>query len=103
MGEAVGGGKALSSNFSESFPLRVTKILFFLLIGIVVYLLLGKRRAARTARKEPPSSAAGPAAEAMVSCAYCGLHIPASESLEIEGRHYCGEEHRRLDDGGKRL
>jgi uncharacterized protein len=80
----------------------VTKILFFLIIGIAVYLLLGKRRAARTprpGRAGSPSSTATGLPEAMVSCAYCGLHIPTSESLKIEGRHYCGEEHRRLDVG----
>jgi uncharacterized protein len=77
------------------------KILFLFLVGIVLYLLLGKGRVARNARREAPpaTSAATPSPEAMVSCAYCGLHIPASESLTVEGRHYCGEEHRRLDDG----
>ena len=79
----------------------MTNIIFFLLIGIAVYLLLAKRRSAHTARRteSPPPSPSVTSPEAMVSCAYCGLHIPTSESLKIEGRHYCGEEHRRLDVG----
>jgi uncharacterized protein len=75
----------------------VGKLLFFVIIGIAVFLLLGKKRAARPSRPAP-SAAKSP--EVMVSCAYCGLHIPRSESLPAEGRHYCGDEHRRLDASG---
>jgi uncharacterized protein len=38
----------------------------------------------------------------MVRCAYCGLHVPQSESVVVDGRHYCGDEHRQLDSNGKR-
>jgi uncharacterized protein len=90
--------------FREIPAFDVTKILFFALIGIVVYLLLKKKRSVhKPSRSVPPSSSSAQASaaspEPMVSCAYCGLHIPTSESLKIEGRHYCGEEHRRLDVG----
>jgi len=34
--------------------------------------------------------------EAMVTCAYCRLHIPESEAIVADGRHYCSAEHRRL-------
>jgi len=77
----------------------VGKILFFLILGVALFLLLGKGRGARSGRREAPPPAQSP--EPMVSCAYCGLHIPSSESLLTEGRHYCGEEHRRLDAGGR--
>lgn len=72
------------------------KALFFVLAAIAVYLLLRLGRQGRhggTARKAKPG--AGP--ESMVSCARCGLHVPASESLPAGGRYYCCEEHRRLD------
>jgi uncharacterized protein len=35
--------------------------------------------------------------EAMVQCAHCGIHFPASESLSnASGTVFCSEEHRRL-------
>jgi uncharacterized protein len=87
--------------FRKSPVLQVSKILFFLLIGIAVYLLLAKGRTKReVSGDESPASSTVVPPEAMVSCAYCGLHIPTSESLNVAGRHYCGEEHQRLDDGG---
>ncbi len=34
-------------------------------------------------------------AEAMVRCAHCGIHIPASESVaDSSGALFCGDEHR---------
>ena len=33
----------------------------------------------------------------MVKCAHCGIHIPASEALEQDGKHYCSPEHRDAD------
>ncbi len=35
--------------------------------------------------------------EEMVACARCGLHVPESEAVERDGRHYCCEEHARGD------
>lgn len=34
--------------------------------------------------------------EDMVRCARCGVHQPKSESILSEGRFYCSQEHRRL-------
>jgi uncharacterized protein len=35
--------------------------------------------------------------EAMVQCAHCGIHFPASESISnAAGTVYCSEEHLRL-------
>ncbi len=36
----------------------------------------------------------------MVRCDFCGIHIPANEALEQEGRYFCSEEHR--EQGGRR-
>jgi uncharacterized protein len=42
------------------------------------------RRSRRQARPVP-----------MVSCAHCGVHLPATESLpDAEGRRYCSAAHR---------
>lgn len=36
-------------------------------------------------------------AEAMVQCAHCGIHFPASESVSsAAGAMFCSEEHLRL-------
>ncbi len=80
------------------------KLLFFVGLGVVVYLLLTKGRSAAktsTPAEKPPNAGdvvTAQAAEAMVRCAYCGLNIPASEGLVVAQRHYCGEEHRQLDE-----
>jgi uncharacterized protein len=37
------------------------------------------------------------AAEDMVRCARCGVHLPRSESKADNGQFFCCEEHRRLD------
>ncbi len=68
------------------------KFILFLLIAVAVYWWLRQPRS--IARRDDPAGTAD--AETMVSCAYCGLHVPLTESVSDEGRHYCGEEHRRL-------
>ncbi len=73
------------------------KALLFILGALVLYLLFrfaGAGRAGGRARQSPP----GNATEKMVSCAHCGLHVPASESVMSGGRYYCCEEHRNFDD-----
>lgn len=77
------------------------KLLFLILLGIAIYLLLRQRPGAggRSTGQQQEQRSAG-TAEAMVSCAWCGLHVPLSESVEAGARHYCCEEHRRLDGGG---
>ncbi len=39
----------------------------------------------------------GQAGEDMVRCAQCGVHIPKSEGLFIEGKVFCSEAHHKLD------
>jgi uncharacterized protein len=82
----------------------MNKLLAFLVLLVVAYLLLTKRKRPTSAGED--SAARGStdkSPEKMVRCAYCGVHVPASESVSLEdGRHYCGEEHRRLDVDGPR-
>lgn len=75
------------------------RFLFLLLIGIAIYLLLAKRSRGVKSRGGADRKPGFPAPETMVSCAYCRLNIPLSDSVAAGGRHYCGEEHRRLDAG----
>lgn len=74
------------------------KFLFVLLVAVAIYLLLRQRRRGGP-RERKSTSPRPPPAEVMVSCEHCGLHIPASESLQVGGRYYCSEEHRRLGAG----
>jgi uncharacterized protein len=74
------------------------KLILFLLIGFVIYWGLRKMGGAgdRASTPKPPQP------ETMVSCDYCGLHVPQKESIVEQGRYYCGEEHRRLDGSRQR-
>jgi uncharacterized protein len=76
----------------------VGKLILFLLLAVAVYWWLRKQRPA--ARREDAGVTG--TAETMVRCHHCGLHVPLKESVAGDGRHYCSEEHRRLDAGSKR-
>lgn len=69
------------------------KFILLLLLGFAAYLVFrGLRRPTQTR----PRNAAAAKGERMVNCAYCGVHLPVSDGIESQGRHYCNEEHRRL-------
>jgi uncharacterized protein len=67
-------------------------VVVVLAILLLVWLLLGSsRRRAKEARREPsPKSAA----EGMVTCAHCGVHLPGSLALQSRGLTYCSVAHR---------
>jgi uncharacterized protein len=84
----------------DDTPLRVSsaamgKFLLLILVGVVLYLVV-------TRAKRPPrdsQAAARPADATMTRCAYCGLHVPADESVAADAKTYCCDEHRRLGQG----
>lgn len=51
--------------------------------------------AARDASRTSCATKAG-AGEAMVSCAHCGVFLPASEAVSQAGLQFCGSQHRQL-------
>jgi uncharacterized protein len=67
----------------------MSRLLFLLAVVIVVYLLL------RSYRKQAPKQDMPGAAEEMVRCAQCGVHLPKSESIMAGGNFYCSDAHRR--------
>ena len=76
----------------------IGRLLLWLLLGLIAWWMLRPRRAA------PPASSranapAGTAPEAMVDCAHCGLHFPASEAVRDGARLFCCSAHR---DAGPR-
>jgi uncharacterized protein len=66
-----------------------------LLLAVVLaalWLLRGGRR--RESDRRDPASPRTPPREEMVSCRYCGLHLPRSEALLGHGDLFCSEAHR---------
>jgi uncharacterized protein len=66
----------------------MSRLLFLLAVIAVVFLLL------RAYRKKPPKPDVPAAAEEMVRCAQCGVHLPKSESIMAGGNFYCSDAHR---------
>lgn len=71
-------------------------------VGYLVFKLLvvvKRKSEASAARQERRPGEGAPASErapgeAMVQCARCGVHLPQSEALDRDGRHYCSADHR---------
>ena len=73
-------------------------LLLALLIAWLFYAAPWKR--SLRGRPQTPKPTSPPMPEAMVSCAHCGVHLPASEALSAANPigqilHYCSEAHRR--------
>lgn len=70
---------------------------YLLLLAVVllaVWMIRGARR-----RVEPPPAADAPqkqgnAAQTIIACAQCGVHLPSGEALPGRGGVFCGEAHR---------
>lgn len=68
-------------------------LLLLIVLAAIVWFLARQRKADAHGRDAAPPPRP---AEKMVSCARCGVHLPESEALVADGRHYCSDEHRRL-------
>jgi uncharacterized protein len=66
----------------------MSRLLLIIAIVAVVYLLI------RSYRKQAPQQQDKPSAEDMVCCAHCGVHLPKGESIQADGKFFCGAEHR---------
>lgn len=64
-----------------------------LLLAIALWLLITVLRRYTRNIDPPPSAATAETAETMVQCAYCGLHLPQSDSLSVNHQFYCCETH----------
>ncbi len=73
----------------------MSRLLFLAAVVAVIYLLLRSYRSrAIGGGAAEKTGQAGPA-EDMVRCAYCGVHLPKSESILSGGNYYCCDAHRR--------
>ena len=80
----------------------VGRLLLWLILGFIAWWILRPRKAARppsASRARGPAAGSGAAPEAMVDCAHCGLHFPASEAVRDGARVFCCSAHR---DAGPR-
>jgi uncharacterized protein len=67
--------------------------LIVLAIGVwIVYRIL--KGYSRSVGQERPTQV--DSVEDMVRCTRCGVHLPRSESILSQGKFYCSEEHRKL-------
>lgn len=79
------------------------RMVFWLLLGLMAWLWWRAKRVGRPQspapeRRKPDDQSV--MSSKMVSCAHCGVHVPESESVSLEGRSYCSALHR---DQGPRL
>ncbi len=72
----------------------------YLLVALVVMVAIGIWRNNRRKEEDappPPRRSKQRQVEQMVTCAHCGLHLPASDAVASKDQlHYCCSEHRRL-------
>jgi len=64
-------------------------LLLFAVIAVVW--LLWKKHSAPSGKAVPPTPRDP---ERMVVCAHCGVHLPVSDSVSEQGRHFCSDAHR---------
>lgn len=72
------------------------KYLVLIAVALLVYWIVR----ASWRRRSPGNRAKPPAAENMVRCAECGIHLPRGESLMVRGQFYCCSEHQQRRDPG---
>ena len=74
---------------------------YLLVLAVVLIAFWFWREARRTAlrsrpRPAPPTSTSpGVAPQAILECAQCGLHLPASEAVTGQRGSYCSAAHRQ--------
>lgn len=69
--------------------------LFILLVIVALLLWLLKRLFSGAPGPQAGDEAAP--AENMRQCKHCGVHVPESSLLEVNGEYYCCQEHADLD------
>ncbi len=75
-------------------------LLVLLVVGVGLWMLLSRLRGPGAggeggdgARAKKPAT---PQPVAMVVCAHCGVHLPATDAVALGTRLYCSDAHRRL-------
>lgn len=72
------------------------KIIFFAIIFLLLYWVIKNKFATNNKNKEPKETALLPdAAEEMVCCKHCGVHLPEEHSVAIDGNFFCSDDHHQ--------
>jgi uncharacterized protein len=80
----------------------VGKVLIWVLLivgGMLLARIMSQHNARQQARpRQAPPRPMPPVAapEAMVRCAHCGIHLPRSEAVLVQGQTWCSAEHAKL-------
>lgn len=73
-------------------------ILIVVIIALVYWLLTAPRRQQRKQEQEQQQQPAKNAQD-MVSCAQCGLNLPKSEGVFVDGKYFCSTAHSLAQKG----
>lgn len=64
------------------------KLIFYVIIAILIYWIINNRKS----KQEKKETLLEPI-EDMVSCSYCGIHLPKSEAIRDRNNYFCSDEH----------
>jgi uncharacterized protein len=67
----------------------MSRLIFIIVVIALVYWLFKSYRKQLPKQDEPHKT------QDMVSCAHCGINLPKSESLFVDGKYYCSAAHSR--------
>ncbi|MCR4304118.1 MAG: PP0621 family protein [Gallionella sp.] len=70
----------------------MSRLFLLFAIAVAVYLLVRSFRRNASGKNMPGQDET--IAEDMVRCAHCGVHLPKGESVQADGKFFCGAEHR---------
>ena len=68
-----------------------------ILLAVIVWVIYRLLKGYTKSLAEKKAKSHGQISEDMVRCAHCGVHIPKSEGLFVEGKVFCSEAHRKLE------
>ena len=75
-------------------------LLLLLVVGVGLWMLLSRLRGPGAGEEGGDAGRAKKPATtqpvAMVVCAHCGVHLPATDALALASRLYCSDAHREL-------
>ncbi|WP_158215249.1 PP0621 family protein [Candidimonas nitroreducens] len=78
------------------------KVLIWVLLilgGMLLARIMSQNNARQQSRpRQAPPRPMPPvqAPETMVRCAHCGIHLPRSEAVLVQGKTWCSTEHAKL-------
>ena len=73
-------------------------VILLVILGVIWY--WRSQKAKRPPTAPPPEAPPKTGSVAMGACAYCKLHVPASELVQGQRGAYCSAEHLRLAENG---